>query len=54
MQSFGWRLDRLVAGSLAGKPDRDISLDQGNFPDEWNRANRAGRFALLTRTGLMI
>jgi len=21
---------------MAGKPDRDISLDQGNVADEWN------------------
>ena len=36
---------------MDGKPDRDNSLDQGNFADEWKRANRVGRFALLTRTG---
>jgi hypothetical protein len=46
-----WRLGRLIGGSIDGKPDRDISLDQGNFSDEWTRANRAERFALLTRTG---
>ena len=44
-----WRLGRLIGGSMDGKPDRDISLDQGNFSDEWKRANRAERFALLTR-----